>query len=285
MSWARFVLRGAAAAALASCAVPAFAQQQVSQSPHTSENTVLTPEQLRRIDPPSQSATLQDLEKRGDELRADKAFADAIDYYKVALSKATVERAAVLHNKLGMSELMMMRLGDAKKDFERSIKLNKAYSDAVNNLGVVYYETGNFGKAIKYYSKAIKLEDDSASFHSNLGTAYFAKKDFQRAVIEYAKALELDPDIFERHSRAGVAARMSSPQDRARYEYVLAKMFAQRNDPERCLRYLQKSMEDGFKAKEQVMQDAEFAGIKKDPRFVEWMKGNTIPGQKDTHDD
>jgi tetratricopeptide (TPR) repeat protein len=282
MSWAGSILRGAAAAALLSCAVSALAQQ-ASQTSHTSENTVLTPEQLRRIDPPSQSATLQDLEKRGDELRTDKAFADAIDYYKVALSKATADRASVLHNKIGMSELLMMRLGEAKKNFERSIKLNKNYSDAVNNLGVVYYETGNFGKAIKYYSKAIKLEDDSASFHSNLGTAYFAKKDFQRAVIEYAKALELDPDIFERHSRAGVAARMSSPQDRARYEYVLAKMFAQRNDPERCLRYLQKAMEDGYKVKESVLQDAEFAGIKKDPRFLEWMKGG-IPGEQDTHD-
>src|SRR5438445_756167 len=42
---------------------------------------------VRRIEPPSLTASAEELELRGDELRGEKAYADAMDYFRAALAK------------------------------------------------------------------------------------------------------------------------------------------------------------------------------------------------------
>jgi tetratricopeptide (TPR) repeat protein len=205
-----------------------------------------------------------------------------VDYYEVALKKEP--KNAVLWNKRGIALLQLGRYHEGEESFKKSIKYDKKYADAYNNLGVIYYKessaravkngTKDYGKAIKNYSKAIKLRDDSASFHSNLGTALFGQGDFQKAIVEYHRALQLDPDIFERTSRAGVAAHLASPEDRAHFSYMLAKMYAQAGNSDRALYYLRRALEDGYKHVNDAFKEAEFAGVRKDPRFTELMGVN-----------
>ena len=83
--------------------------------------------------------------------------------------------------------------------------------------------------------------------------------------------MRLDPGIFERTSRAGVLAQLPSPDDRAHYDYVLAKLFAKMGVADRSLEYLRKAMEEGYKEIGNVYKDAEFAELRKDPRFTELM--------------
>lgn len=210
---------------------------------------------------------------RGDELRQQKAFLDAIDYYRAALSK---QKTCVLYNKIGIAELQLQRLSDARKDFGRAIKMDKKYPEAYNNLGVVYYQSKKYGKAVKEYKKALALRDESASFHSNLGSAYFSQKNFQLAAIEYHRALQLDPDIFERNSKGGVSAQLQSPEDRAHFAYVIAKMYAQVGNFDRSLLYLRRAMEDGYSGIQGVYKDQEFAKLREDPRFTELMTAKPV---------
>ncbi len=233
------------------------------------ENFATAPEQLRRIEPPDPAMSFESLESRADELRYTKAFADAIDYYKAALTK---KKDARVFNKMGMTELMMMRYDEAAYDFQRSLKADKTYAEAYNNLGVIRYIKKDYRGAIKNYSKAISFREDFASYHSNLGTAYFARKKFDKAMLEYQRALEIDPTVFERRSRTGISAHMATDRDRAHYHYVIAKMFAVKGDSERCLLYLRKAMEDGYNGIDNVYRENEFAGIRKDPRFAELMR-------------
>ncbi len=255
-------------AALFLMVVPlAGAQQQQSTE-------AMAPQQIRRAEPPPANATVAQLEQRGDELRSEKAYVDAIDYYRAALRKEP--NNSVLFNKTGIAELQLARYREAKKDFERAVKLNKQYAEALNNLGVVYYIDRNYNKAIKYYQKALLLREASASFHSNLGTAYFERKQVDLAMKEYLRALELDPDIFERISMAGVTAHLVSPSDRAHYSYIVAKMYAQVGNADRCLLYLRKAKEDGYSKLNDVYTDEAFAQVRKDPRFAELM-GEKVP--------
>jgi len=228
------------------------------------------PPPAHRAEPPSAGASAEDLEKQGDILRAGKNYLDAIDYYKAALKKAP-EGGALLFNKMGICYLQMQRSKEAAKNFNHAIKADRNNANAYNNLGVVYYEQKNYGKAIKLYEKAITIDANAASYYSNVGAAYFGKKEFEKATENYSKALSLDPDIFERLSQAGVQAQLPSPEDRARYDYVLAKLYARMGAPDRSLHYLKKAMEDGYKDIGNVYKDAEFAGLRKDPRFVELM--------------
>lgn len=254
-------------------ALPALAQSPLFAPVAASDDTATAPPQLRQAAPPPADASAEELEQRGDELRAQKAYADALDYYRAALAKS---EKAVLHNKSGIAHLQMLHYNMAKKEFERAIKRDPAYAEAYNNLGVVNYIQNDTKRAIRRYLKALELKDEVASFHSNLGTAYFTRKEYDKASAEYLKALDLDPDIFERQAAAGVSARMTSPADRARFSYVIAKMYAKSGNADRCLLYLRKAMEAGYVGISDVYKDEEFTQVRKDPRFNELMAAKPV---------
>ena len=238
-----------------------------------SEQLEVGPPPLHRADPPAPGATPEELETRGDELRTQKNFLDAVDYYRAALK--STPGSTSLFNKIGLCQLQMHRDKEAKKSFERSIKADRSHADAYNNLGATYYDMRNNNAAIKHYEKAISLNNDAASYYSNLGTAYFGKKQFQKAIQNYSKAVQLDPDIFVRSSHAGIQAKLASPEDRAHYDYVLAKLYAGTGEPERSLHYLKKAMEEGYKDIKNVYRDNEFSTLRNDPRFAELMAAKT----------
>jgi tetratricopeptide (TPR) repeat protein len=237
------------------------------------EQLQVGPPPLHRAEPPAAGASAEELEKSGDQLRGDKNFLDAVDYYAAAMKKSP--NNAGVFNKIGICQLMLQRYKEAKKSFERAIKADRQHADAYNNLGVIYYQAKNYNKAIKQYEKAIALRNDAASYFSNRGAAYFGKKQFDKAALDYSKAMEIDPDIFERTSRSGVMAQLPSPEDRARYDYVLAKLYAKMGVPDRSLHYLKKAMEEGYKDIKDVYKDNEFTELRKDPRFAELMAAKT----------
>lgn len=238
-----------------------------------SEQVEVGPPPLHRAQPPAPGDSPEQLEKRGDDLRSEKNYLDATDFYQ-AVIKAAPGNASV-YNKIGICQLMMQRYKEAKKNFEHAIRIDHKYADAYNNLGVIYYQAHSYNGAIRHYEKAILLRDDAASYYSNMGAAYFGKKQFEKAIHNYSKAMELDPEIFERTSHAGVMAQLPSPEDRAHYDYVLAKLYASTGVPERSLHYLKKAMEEGYKDIKNVYKDNEFASLRKDPRFTELMAAKT----------
>jgi tetratricopeptide (TPR) repeat protein len=240
-----------------------------AQTPSSSGQTQVVQDPMRRAEPPSATASFDDLVARGDELRAEKAYLDALDYYRAALAKKA--NSASVYNRMGIVEMEVEHWRASEKEFELAIKADRNFADGYNNLGVDYYELKRYGKAIKEYETAIHLRDDSASYYSNLGAAYFSKKDFEKAAAAYSHALQLDPDIFEHNSRTGVAARLPSPEDRAHYDYVMAKLYAKAGATERALEHLRRAMEEGYKGIGDVYKDSEFAAVRKDPRFIQLM--------------
>jgi tetratricopeptide (TPR) repeat protein len=236
-----------------------------AQSP--SELVQVVPPQVRTAPPPP-TASAEELEKRGDDLRVEKAYLDAVDYYRAALAKGP---AARLYNKAGIAELQLRREKESERDFESAVKLDRQFADAWNNLGVVYYQQRKYGKAVKQYEKAIKLKPDVASFYSNLGAAYYSRKEWEKAAAAYGQALQLDPDLFERSSRNGVAAQLPSPQDRSHFNYLVAKLYAKQGNRDRALEYLRRAMEEGYKEINDVYKDPEFETLRTDSRFTQLM--------------
>jgi len=241
---------------------------ELQSVPMQGDSGAVTVEAPRQPLPPPREDSAQDLEKMGDDLRSQKSYSDAIEYYLAAMKKAD---SAELHNKAGIAHLQLFQLKLAEKEFSRALKMKRDYAEARNNLGVVFYVMKKYDKAIKDYEQALKLSDTSASFHSNLGMAYFERKSFGKATAEFLRALELDPQIFERQSTGGVAARMASPEDRARYSYTLARIYAGRGLYDRSLQYLKKAVEEGYAHVNDAYNDDAFAGLRKDPRFASAM--------------
>lgn len=220
------------------------------------------------------NATAEQLEQHADELRAAKEYFDAGDYYRAALAKNP--KSAVLYNKLGINELLSLRLRQAKSDFNRALKLNPQYAAAYNNLGVLDYSQRRFGKAIKEYKKAIKMQQDDAAYFSNLGTAYFSKKNWKEATEAYTQAVALDPNVFQTSSRTGIAGQIASPGDRAHFSYVLAELYATKGMNDRSLECLRRALEEGYKRVNDAYSDAAFTALRKDPRFAELMSKRPV---------
>lgn len=247
---------------------------QTRNSP--SEQVQISPPAIRHSEPPSPLASVEELEARGDQLRMQKFYLDALDYFRAALAKD--RQNARIYNKAGICELLIQRFHEASKDFERSIKIDRDFADAYNNLGVVHYELGavhhsgsQYSKAIKQYEKAIQLRQDGASFYSNMGAAYYARREWPKAMLAYSQALQLDPEIFERTSHAGVSAQLPSPEERAHFDFMLARLYAKAGDADHSLQYLRRAMEEGYKSIDDVYKDPEFTSVRTDARFTQLM--------------
>ena len=223
--------------------------------------------------------TREQLESNGDALRSQKDFAAAAAAYEAAIRRTPKD--PVLWNKLGMAELQLgagsqgldrvRHFNAARSNFERAVKLKKDYAEAMNNIGVVYYQQGDYRKAIGRYKRALAIRD-AASFHSNLGSVYFAQKKLPEAMHEYLTAFRLDPDVFERSSATGLTGRVSRPEDRARYAFLLARLYARVGDVDHAIGQIKTALENGYKELDPLYNDQEFAGVRNDPRFAQLME-------------
>ncbi|HTS74781.1 MAG TPA: tetratricopeptide repeat protein [Bryobacteraceae bacterium] len=212
---------------------------------------------------PSKSLTP---EMRGDVYAARKMYRDAIDAYEEG-----PKNSAVVANKIGIAYHQLLELNMASRWYQRAIKLNPKYAEAINNLGTVYYAHKSYRRAITQYRRALRLTPDAASILSNLGTAYFARKNYKDAFAMYQKALEIDPDVFERHSSYGVLLQERSVDERAKFHYYLAKTYAKAGKTDLALQYIRKSLEEGFKDRQKYLTDPEFAGLQDNVEFKQMM--------------
>ncbi len=172
-------------------------------------------------------------------------------------------------NKIGIAYHQMLKLDIAKRYYERAIKIDAKYAEAINNLGTVYYSRKSYLRSIRFYRRALKLSPNSASVYSNLGTAYFARKNYKKASESYQQALSLDPEVFEHRSTWGVLLQERSVEERAKFHYYLAKTYAQAGMYDRALLYIRKALEEGFTERKKLMEDPEFVSLRKLPEFQE----------------
>jgi tetratricopeptide (TPR) repeat protein len=233
----------------------------VAYQPPSPTTSGLVPQSPRSI--AEKNLALTD-EVRGDIMMARKMYRDAIDFYK-----PTSNKSAVMANKAGIAYHQLGDLENAKKYYERAIKLDKLYPEAHNNLGTVHYSKKSYGNAIKSYERALALTPKAAPVWTNLGTAYFARKRYEDALKAYQYALQLDPEVFERRGSNGVMLQERSVEEKAMFYFTLAKSYAQAGDEERMLRYVRFALENGFKERNRFLEEPEFAGYKENLQLKE----------------
>jgi len=202
------------------------------------------------------------VEMRGDIFMARKMYREALETYKTGPADS-----AVLANKIGIAYHQMLDLEDARKYYERAIKLRPEYAEAINNLGTVYYARKSYRRSITQYKKALRITPESASILSNLGTSYFARKNYELAFTTYQAALKLDPDVFEHRSTMGILLQERTVDERAKFHYYLARTYAKAGDVEHTLIYVRKALEEGFKEPDKFKKDPEFQIVRDNPEF------------------
>jgi len=199
---------------------------------------------------------------RGDIFMARKMYREAVEAYT-----SGPRESPVLANKIGIAWHQMMNMDQARREYERAIKLDPKYSEAINNLGTVYYSRKNYRRAVSQYNKALKLAPSSGSIYSNLGTAQFARKKYKEAAECYEKALALDPDVFEHRGTQGVLLQERSVEERAKFHFYLARTYAKAGAVDRALLYMRKCLEEGFRERNKFREEPEFAQLQDNEDF------------------
>ena len=180
-------------------------------------------------------------------------------------------------NKLGIALHQQEALGQALRYYERASKVDPSYADAQNNIGTIWYQRKKYGKAIKAYQKAINIRTDMAVLYSNLGYAYFGDKRYEQAISSFRQALALDPQLFEHNSsRNGSILQDRTVGDRGRFYFLLAKSFAEAGNLERCVIYLRKAKDEGYKDLSSVKSDPSFAAVLKNPAIQEVLAPKSV---------
>ncbi|HVS86770.1 MAG TPA: tetratricopeptide repeat protein [Candidatus Acidoferrum sp.] len=207
-------------------------------------------------------------EKMADLYMVRKEYREAAAVYKKLSDQEP--RNPVYLNKLGIALHQQTALGTALKYYERAVKADPLYADAENNIGTIWYQRKKYGKAIKAYHKAIAIRSDMAVLYSNLGYAYFADKKYEEAIASFRQALSIDPQLFEHgSSRTGSLLQDRTVSDRGRFYFLLAKSFAQAGNTDRCLLYLRKAKDEGYKSLSDVKTDPAFSAVLKLPAIEE----------------
>jgi tetratricopeptide (TPR) repeat protein len=219
---------------------------------------------------PSPSPSLSmTAEQRGDLFMARQQYLAAIDAYRQAPPDA------VTLNKLGIAYHHLFALDEARKDYEKALLIRPNYPEALNNLGAADFAQGHYKQSIRIYRKALKLMPNSAVIAANLGTAYFAHGKYQSGLEAYQIAFRLDPDVFAADS-GQIIPGPSESRDRARQDYCLAELFAEAGQQDSALEYLRKALNDGFHDRNLLMQDSDFAQLRKTPEFAQLMAEEKI---------
>jgi tetratricopeptide (TPR) repeat protein len=197
------------------------------------------------------------------------------DYYPALIKYLEASRLnpnnEYLFNRLGITYSQLKLYDEAVHAFQRSIALNPKYPYCINNLGATFFARKEHNKAEKYFKKAIKMKGNEASFYMNLGVLYFEKKKRDKAIAEWRKGLAIDPNILTSSNAISLAVEgdKSSQKDK---HYFMARLFAAAGNIDKSIENLEQAFINGFTDIEAIQKQTDFDPIRKDGRFVEFMK-------------
>jgi GT2 family glycosyltransferase/Flp pilus assembly protein TadD/glycosyltransferase involved in cell wall biosynthesis len=84
------------------------------------------------------------------------------------------------------------------EDLQRLLESYPEFALAYNDLGVLYYSSGNKEKALECYERAVQLDPDNSNFSKNLADFYFVEMgQVEEALQIYVKILKLNPQDIE----------------------------------------------------------------------------------------
>jgi tetratricopeptide (TPR) repeat protein len=199
-------------------------------------------------------------EEKGDLLMAHQQYQAALDAYS-----RVQQQSASLWNKMGIAHQMMFDPKGAIRCYKESLKIDPAYSSALNNLATLDDARRDFIAAERLYRQALKINPGSARTLRNLGTNLAMQHRYSETVEAYSQALALDPHILE--NSGPTAEDRVSIKDRGEESYLSARTCARAGLSDCAIAQLRKAFDEGSVTKKQVDNDKDFVVLRGTPEF------------------
>lgn len=126
---------------------------------------------------------------------------------------------ADVHNYMGLIAHEEGRFGEAIQSFEKALKINPRYTEAMLNLSILYNDVGDFESARKLVARSRKdakskstamdpfIRSKLANKHAEVADWYHGVGAFGEAVQEYQKALNLEEGYADIRTKMAVCLR------------------------------------------------------------------------------
>lgn len=99
-------------------------------------------------------------------------------------AKTLYERARSFHKR--------GRLKDAIRFYQKTLRLDPGYVDALNNLGVIYIKDKDYSAAKSSFEKGIRLRPGHVDLHYNLACLHAIKGELRVSLVHLKKAVSLN---------------------------------------------------------------------------------------------
>lgn len=113
-----------------------------------------------------------------------------------------IDQAIVIHQE-GNLEL-------AAELYQKALEINPDSYDALNFLGLIDYQKGNWVESIEWFKQAIRIFPANPSFYLNIGNSLKQLGRVEDAKILYAEAIKLDPYLMDAYRSLAVLHHASN---------------------------------------------------------------------------
>jgi len=110
----------------------------------------------------------------------------------------------------------------AKKIYQEILSLNPNEPDALNLLGIIYFNNHQLDKALELHKSAISNKTGVTEFHNNLGNVYFEMRQLELALEQFNIAHQLAPEYAVVINNLGNIYQETNQLDKAISQYEKA---------------------------------------------------------------
>ncbi len=128
---------------------------------------------------------------RGRHALADGKYALAIENFNILTQLDTTDHLTYFFR--GIAKYNLGDLRGAKKDFDRSVRINPVFTSGYHYRGITESRFGNYDGALDDLQQAINLRPGEIGFYFSRGVTYFLSRQFEKAVKDFDRYIRKEP--------------------------------------------------------------------------------------------
>ena len=128
---------------------------------------------------------------RGRHALSEGKYAKAIENFNVLSQLDTTDYWTFFFR--GIAKYNLGDLRGAKRDFDRSVRINPVFTNGYHYLGITQSRFGNYEAALVELQKAIDLRPGYDGLYFSRGVTYFLSQQFDKAVSDFDRYIRKEP--------------------------------------------------------------------------------------------
>ncbi len=128
---------------------------------------------------------------RGRQALADGKYAQAIENFNVLSQLDTTDYWTFFFR--GIAKYNLGDLRGAKRDFDRSVRVNPVFTSGYHYRGITESRFGNYEAALSDLQHAIDLRPGAEGLYFSRGVTYFLAQQFDKAIHDFDKYIRKEP--------------------------------------------------------------------------------------------